>query len=76
MIFDKLSSSSRQIHFFFFMKNCVSLILTLEKDNAPPLIARKAKKHVLFFSCIHGHTEEIKMATALLTAVLKTFGRN
>ena len=28
------------------------------------------------FSCILGHTEEIKMTAALLTAALKTFGRN
>ena len=28
------------------------------------------------FSCILGHTEEIKIAAALITAALKTFGRN
>ena len=28
------------------------------------------------FSCIHGHTEEKEMATTLLTAALKHFGRN
>ena len=34
------------------------------------------KKACTIFSCIFGHTEEIKMAAALLTAALKTFGRN
>ena len=75
IVFNKLSSSSRQIQkiVFVFMKKCVFT------DNHMIMLhhfyCKVGKTACSIFSCILRHTEE-KMAAALLTAALKTFCRN
>ena len=61
---------------FLYMKNCVFTDFNIKRIMLNHFYSKIGKKACTIFSCILGHTEEIKMAAALLTAALKTFDRS